>query len=281
MRVTPGSDPAKVSVAPNSPSARASDKVVPEMMAGATMGKVTWARILLRDAPSPAAASAWRASRPRSAPSSASTRNGSETKTCASTTAAVENDRDSANHGHRDPMTPVRPNAASSARPPTTGGMVMGSTTATRSAPEKRRARDMATASGTPMTTTISAAIRLVRSDNPSAAAPASEATSSGTRAHGTFSARAATGTTATSSATAAGASTQVGGRRREAEVAADLMMSNLPVAPDRAPPHRGAPNPASAKIFRPQSDVTARIHVSASAKRCPSAPASAVTAMG
>src|SRR3954451_14459381 len=91
--VRPGKFPANVTVAPNSPSARAQHSTAPAATPGATSGNVTWVNVVQRPAPSVAAASSYRASAPRRAPSTAMTRNGIATNASASTTPVVVNGR--------------------------------------------------------------------------------------------------------------------------------------------------------------------------------------------
>src|SRR3954464_8831356 len=91
--VTPGVLPAKVIVAPNSPSARAQHSTAPAATPGATIGSVTRRNVVQRSAPRVAAASSNRASAARSAPSTLTTRNGIATNVSATTTAAVVNGR--------------------------------------------------------------------------------------------------------------------------------------------------------------------------------------------
>src|SRR5690606_3742258 len=74
--VRPGKLPAKVMVAPNSPSARAQHNTAPATRPGATDGSVTRRKAYQRPAPSVAAASSKRGSAARSAPSTEITRNG-------------------------------------------------------------------------------------------------------------------------------------------------------------------------------------------------------------
>ncbi|SKW49671.1 Uncharacterised protein [Mycobacteroides abscessus subsp. abscessus] len=90
MRVTPCRDPAKVKVAPNSPSERAKASTVPEASAGITRGNETRRNTVVGGAPRLAATSSYRCPVVASAPCRLMTRNGSETKVCASTTADVE-----------------------------------------------------------------------------------------------------------------------------------------------------------------------------------------------
>src|SRR4028119_1432138 len=68
VRVTPGKLPAKVIVAPNSPSARAKQSTAPALMPGATSGSVTRRKTVQRDAPSVAAAASYRRAAPRRGP---------------------------------------------------------------------------------------------------------------------------------------------------------------------------------------------------------------------
>src|ERR1700754_2542709 len=89
--VRPGKVPAKVIVAPNSPSARAQHSTAPAATPGAISGSVTRRNVVHRPAPSVAAASSYRESAPRNAPSTLITRNGIATNASAITTPAVVN----------------------------------------------------------------------------------------------------------------------------------------------------------------------------------------------
>src|SRR3989442_1674558 len=101
VRVVPARLPAKVIVAPNSPSARAQHRTAPAATDGPTIGSVTRRKAVHRLAPSVAAASSYRRSVERSAPSTATTRNGIATNVSATTTPAVLNG--SVNHRSRGP----------------------------------------------------------------------------------------------------------------------------------------------------------------------------------
>src|SRR5690606_26377092 len=131
--VRPGKLPANVMVAPNSPSARAQHSTAPAATPGATSGNVTRRKVVQRLAPSVAAASSYRVSAPRSAPSTAMTRNGIATNDWASTTAVVVNGTVIPNVLSSQPPTiPRRPSTSSSATPPTTGGSTIGTVTSAR-----------------------------------------------------------------------------------------------------------------------------------------------------
>ena len=95
--VRPWRLPAKVTVAPNSPRARAQASTTPARKAGAIIGIVTRRNTVKRDAPSDAAAVSKRRSTPLNAPSTVSTRNGIATNVLATTTPHVEN-------GSRNPV---------------------------------------------------------------------------------------------------------------------------------------------------------------------------------
>src|SRR2546430_1226194 len=77
--VRPGKLPAKVIVAPNSPSARAQHRTALATSDGATIGTVTRRNTVIRVAPSVAAASSNPWSAERRAPSTVTTRNGTAT----------------------------------------------------------------------------------------------------------------------------------------------------------------------------------------------------------
>lgn len=89
--MTPCRDPAKVSVAPNSPSERANASTAPDTTPGNSSGRVTRHQTVVGRAPSVAATTSKSAPAVRAAPSSEITRNGSDTNVCASTTAVVLN----------------------------------------------------------------------------------------------------------------------------------------------------------------------------------------------
>ena len=134
VRVSPCRLPAKVIVAPNSPSARAQQSTAPATSAGRISGSVTRRKTVSR----PGAERRRRLVVPRSAerraPSTAITRNGIATNVSASTTAAVVNGSVIAEPGRASwPTIPLRPNTSSSATPPTTGGSTSGSVTSARS----------------------------------------------------------------------------------------------------------------------------------------------------
>ena len=91
--VRPGKLPAKVIVAPNSPSARAQHSTAPAPSDGPTSGRVTRRKVVSREAPRVAAASSKPWSSPRNAPSTVTTRNGIATNASATTTPSVVNGR--------------------------------------------------------------------------------------------------------------------------------------------------------------------------------------------
>src|SRR3569833_3890197 len=131
--VRPGKLPAKVMVAPNSPSARAQHSTAPAPMPGAMSGSVTRRNVVQREAPSAAAASSYLRAAARSAPATLMTRNGSATNASATTTPAVGNGRVTPNQRYiLCPSRPLRPRASSSATPPTTGGSTRGTVTSAR-----------------------------------------------------------------------------------------------------------------------------------------------------
>src|SRR5688500_9070157 len=152
--VVPGKLPAKVMVAPNSPSARAQQSTAPAAIPGATSGRVTRRNVVHWSAPRVAAASSKRASAARSAPSTLMTRNGIATKVSAITTAVVVNGMVTSRvWSSQRPTIPWRPRTRNSATPPTTGGSTSGTVTSARRT-DRPRARDRAStqASGTPST---------------------------------------------------------------------------------------------------------------------------------
>ena len=86
--VTPGRLPAKVIVAPNSPSARAQVSTRPAASEGQISGSVTRRNTVLRDAPRLRAASSRRLFMDRSPDSTVITKNGIATNDSATTTPA-------------------------------------------------------------------------------------------------------------------------------------------------------------------------------------------------
>ncbi len=150
--MVPGRLPAKVMVAPNSPSARAQVRAAPARSPGATMGMVTVKKTRIGEAPSEAAVSSYRGLSPPSAPSRLITRNGIATNVAASTAPEVWKGsvipKVSSSHG---PSNPRRPKASSRATPPTVGGSTMGSSTSERTnALPRKGTRASSHASGTP-----------------------------------------------------------------------------------------------------------------------------------
>src|SRR4029450_889934 len=89
--VRTGKLPANVIVAPNSPSALAQHSTAPASTEGPIIGSVTRRNVVHRDAPRVADASSNLGSAARSAPSTATTRNGIATNVSAMTTAAGVN----------------------------------------------------------------------------------------------------------------------------------------------------------------------------------------------
>src|SRR3954467_9008785 len=170
--VRPGKLPAKVIVAPNSPSARAQHSTAPAATPGAISGRVTRRNAVQREAPSVAAASSYLASAPRSAPSTLITRNGIATNASAPTTPAVVNGSVIPNvESSQPPTRPRRPKTSSSATPPTTGGSTSGTVTSARTNRRPgKSARASTQARGTPRTRHTAVAIVAVSSDNRNAA---------------------------------------------------------------------------------------------------------------
>ena len=140
-----------------------------------------------RDAPSDDAAASNRRSRPASAPSTVITRNGMATNTLAATTPQIENgSRNPVASSSGSPMRPRRPNAKSSAAPPTTGGNTIGSVTTARSTDRPGKSvRASSHASGTPSTTEMTAETDDVTSESSSASTTIGCDTSSVSRLHG------------------------------------------------------------------------------------------------
>ena len=132
--VRPGRLPAKVMVAPNSPSARAHESASPDKMAGRASGRVMLPNTRQLLAPSVRATSASFGSLWRMPVSTLMTKNGKATKAAATTAPAVVNGSDTPHHlSIHWPTSPLRPRANSRAAPPTTGGSTIGSSTSTLS----------------------------------------------------------------------------------------------------------------------------------------------------
>ena len=142
---------------------------------------------LVGPAPSEAAVSSRPAGRERRAASSVMTRKGSETKTCAMTTAGVVKPmRTPQTPSSTWPTRPRRPKVVSSASPATTGGSDSGSATSTRAHRTPRQDRDSSTARGTPSTRSTAVAAAQVRRLSHRASREASAPMSSPKRPQGT-----------------------------------------------------------------------------------------------
>jgi hypothetical protein len=213
--VVPGKLPAKVMVAPNSPSARAQQSTAPAAMPGATRGRVTRRNVVHRSAPSVAATSSKRASAARRAPSTLITRNGMATNVSASTTAVVVNGivMPNASSSH-DPTIPFRPSTRNSATPPTTGGSTSGTVTSARSTLRPRTCDRASTqASGTPRTSDSRVARVAETRDNRSACPTPGAASCSPTDDQGARTSRPTSGRTRNATPRAAGTSSGAGTR--------------------------------------------------------------------
>src|SRR3954454_18379554 len=231
--VVPGKLPAKVIVAPNSPSARAQHRTAPAATPGATSGRVTRRNVVQRSAPRVAAASSKRASAARSAPSTLMTRNGIATNVSAITTAVVVNGIVTPKAwSSQRPTIPCLPSTRNSATPPTTGGSTSGTVTSARSTDRPRtRERASTQASGTPSTRDTSVASVAESSDNRSAC-PTTGSVSRGSRSdHGARITSPSRGSTRSARPRAAGTRSGSGtpprgsgGRRTEAGVGQRLL---------------------------------------------------------
>src|SRR6266545_957013 len=212
--VRPGLLPAKVMVAPNSPSARAQHSTAPAATPGATSGSVTRRKVVHRSAPSVAAASSYRVSAPRNAPSTAMTRNGIATNASATTTPVVVNGTVIPNVPlSHAPSRPLRPNTSSSATPPTTGGSTSGTVTRARTRRRPRNStRASSQASGTPRARHTSVARVAVSSDRRSAVSTPGAVNRRGRLAQGARTSSPTSGSTRNASPAAAGSS-GTGGR--------------------------------------------------------------------
>src|SRR4051812_25246571 len=139
--VTPSSEPAKSSVAPNSPRARPQARASPEASPGRAFGTATVAKTRNGPAPRVRAASSRRGSRAAKVAIAWRRKKGAETKTRATTTPAVWKTSSSPVPSTAPPRMPCGPSAASRAIPATAGGITSGSSIAVRTSerPRKRR----------------------------------------------------------------------------------------------------------------------------------------------
>src|SRR6266511_5061232 len=217
--VEPGRLPAKVMVAPNSPSARAQHSAAPAPSDGPISGSVTRRNTSQRPAPRVAAASSKRRSIERRPASTVTTRKGSATNASASTAPAVVNGSVTPNaRSSHMPASPRRPNASSSATPPTTQGSTMGSVVSarTRSRPGKAT-RASRNASGSPSSSDSAAAPSEHSSDSRNAVSTSGAVRSWGRLSHGVRSSRPASGRTRNATPHAAGTTNAAGAQPRPA----------------------------------------------------------------
>src|SRR2546421_3693918 len=194
--VRPGKLPAKVIVAPNSPSARAQQSTAPATSEGRTSGSVTRQNTVERLAPSVRAASSKRVSIERSPASTVITRNGMATKVSAMMAPAVVKGRWIPKAVASQPPTrPLRPKASSKATPPTTGGSTMGSTVNARKTERPGKAsRANVQASGTPSTSAIAVAETDASNDRRNAASTSGELNCCQAEVHGVRSSKPSSG---------------------------------------------------------------------------------------
>jgi hypothetical protein len=177
--VVPCRDPAKVTVAPNSPSARAKHSTVPDTSAGPSTGRVTRRSTYPGLAPRARAASSNRLSRLLSAPSTVITMKGRATNACARITATVENAMWMPTASSCRPTRPIRPKVKSRAIPPTTGGSTSGSSVSERRTDRPGNlVRAKTSAKGTPSSRQMRVATVAVSSDRRSAVSADSLVTS-------------------------------------------------------------------------------------------------------
>src|SRR5437588_2373536 len=168
--VRPGKLPAKVMVAPNSPSARAQHRAAAAPSEGANAGSTTRRRVNHGPAPRVAAASSRRSSNARTPASTVITANGRATNSSATTAPAVLNGSTMPTPSNHDPRRPLRPSANSRATPPTTGGNTSGRRARARTTAfplNSTRARTHAR--GAPKRMARAAAKNDVRTDRPRA----------------------------------------------------------------------------------------------------------------
>ena len=136
VRVRPGSDPAKVIVAPNSPSARENASSAAAAMPDAAEGIAIRKKSTPSLAPSALAASIKSRGTSRNAPSAMMTTTGSATKSCAKITATKVNGIEKPKKlKSAPPNNPRRPQATNKSTPPTTGGSTSGIARTGRSFP--------------------------------------------------------------------------------------------------------------------------------------------------
>src|SRR6266511_2821749 len=215
--VEPGRLPAKVMVAPNSPSARAQHSAAPAPSDGPLTGSVTRRKTSQRPAPRVAAASSKRRSIERSPASTVTTRKGRATNASASTAPAVVNGRvtPSARSSHI-PASPRLPNASSSATPPTTGGSTMGSVVSARTRFRPGKAtRASRNASGSPSSSDTATAPSEHTSDSRSAVRTSGLARSRGRLRQVVRPSSPASGTTRNATPNAAGTTNAAGAQPR------------------------------------------------------------------
>ncbi len=202
--VCPGRLPANVIVAPTSPRALAQESAIPAASDGHSAGRTMRRRMVHRSAPSVAAASSSRRSTIRRPDSRVTTRNGIETKVAANTTAAgVNGTLTPVTSATGPPRSPLRPNAASSPTPPTTGGRTMGRTARARTNDRPGNSqRASSSASGTPSRTDRARAASDVVSDSRSACSTTGSASRGPSRDQGVRTASPTSGRTRSTSAT-------------------------------------------------------------------------------
>src|SRR5699024_2875103 len=126
VRVTPGIEPAKVMVVPNSPSERAKAKPTPVTIAGKIVGSVMRPKMVHWAIPTPRADAVISESICRKAESTATTTKGKVTKTCAATTPGKAKANSHLKKFSTGASMPRRPIKAVNARPETTGGIANG-----------------------------------------------------------------------------------------------------------------------------------------------------------
>ena len=275
--VRPGKLPAKVIVAPNSPSARAQARTAPAAIPGATIGRVTRRNAVRREAPRVAAASSYRGSAARSAPSTLITRKGIATKVSAITTPVVVKGRVMPKaESSQEPTIPRRPSTSSSATPPTTGGSTSGRVTSARiSRRPGSSVRASSQASGTPRTRETAVAAVAQISDSRRASQTALLVSCSDSPLHGARTRSPISGRTRNARPSSAGSNSVTGTRcepglrraprrrvplRRGGAVAGSADASLAPPGPAPASPSRPGPvvrlRPGSSSRARPRAVV-------------------------
>src|SRR6202167_559670 len=166
VAVLPGMSPASISVAPNSPSARANERIVPASTPGHASGKATAWNTRHSDAPNVLAASKNRESTCSSAARAERYISGNATTAAAITVAGQEKTTVAPNRIRSFPRGPFRPNSSKRKNPTTVGGSTSGSRQIPSTSAETKPVRRCRhTAVAIPATNVTTVATTLVSSD--------------------------------------------------------------------------------------------------------------------